>query len=204
MKGLEGKENRMTRVSIIGATGSLGRVVTNLLLDETDVELKLFARSAASLPDSDRVEKIGASVSDRQALEEAIQGADVVFASLSGNLPSMVSDIIAAMGVVGVQRIIWISSYGIYGELPGQNGQVAGILQPYRQAADILEASDLDYTILRPVWFDDSKLRSYHLIPKGEIVDSNHISRLAIADFVKELVLNPNKYIKANLAIVRD
>lgn len=194
----------MTKVTIIGATGSLGRAATNVLLEETDVNLTLFSRSAGRLPDQARVEKIGASVSDSQALEDALQGVDLVFVALSGNLPSMISDIILAMKAVGTKRIIFISSYGIYGELPGQNGRVDGILQPYRKAADILEASDLDYTILRPGWFDHSSDRSFDLIPKGEVIYANNISRLAIADFVKEVALEPSKYIKDNFGIVRD
>lgn len=193
----------MTKVTIIGATGSLGRAATKVLLEETDVNLTLYSRSAERVPDQARVEKIGASVSDSQALEDALQGADLVFVALSGNLPSMISDIIHAMKAVGSKRIIFISSYGIYGELPGQNGRVDGILQPYRKAADILEASDLDYTILRPGWFDNSSDRSYDLIPKGEVIYANNISRLAIADFVKEVALEPSKYIKDNFGIVR-
>lgn len=40
-----GREN-MTRVLIIGATGTLGSAVRQMLLDQTDDELTLFARSA--------------------------------------------------------------------------------------------------------------------------------------------------------------
>lgn len=84
--------------------------------------------------------------------------------------------------------------------MPGQNGSIAAVLRPYRQAADILEASDLDYTILRPGWFDSSSDRSYELVAKGELVYGNK----SIADFVKEVAENPKQYIKENLAIVRD
>ncbi|MGC4441305.1 NAD(P)H-binding protein, partial [Streptococcus suis] len=46
----------MTQVTIIGATGSLGRVVTKTLLEETDVHLTLFSRSADQLAYHPRVE----------------------------------------------------------------------------------------------------------------------------------------------------
>lgn len=194
----------MTKVTIIGATGSLGRAATQVLLEETDADLTLFSRSANRLADHARVTKIAAAVSDKPALERAVQGADVVFVALSGNLPSMISEIITAMQTVGSKRIIFISSYGIYGELPGQEGRVAGILQPYRKAADILEKSDLEYTVLRPGWFDNSSNRSYDLIPKGEVIHGNNISRLAIADFVKEVALHPDQYVNENFGIVRE
>lgn len=193
----------MTKVTIIGATGSLGRAATQVLLEDTDANLTLFSRSANRLSASARVTTVAASVSDRAALEGALEGADVVFVALSGNLPSMLADIIAAMKAVGTKRIIFISSYGIYGELPGQNGRVDSILQPYRKAADLLESTDLDYTILRPGWFDNASDRSYELIPKGEVIYGNTISRLAIADVVKEVALNPKQYIKGNFGIVR-
>jgi len=46
---------------------------------------------------------------------------------------------------LGPERRIFISSMAIYDEVPGQSFQAA--LRPYREAADVIEASDLDYTI---------------------------------------------------------
>ena len=192
----------MTNVTIIGASGSLGRAATQTLLNETTVNLTLMSRSIRSNQDP-RVTTIAASVFDKDALENAVRDADLVFVALSGDLPAMVKDIIAAMDATARKRIIFIASYGIYGELAGQNGQVQAVLRPYRQAADILENSDLDYTILRPGWFDNSSDTSYELIPKGEAIYGNDISRKAIADFVKEVAENPSSHVKANYGMVR-
>lgn len=192
----------MTKVTIIGASGSLGRAATQTLLNETNVDLTLMSRNVRA-DHHPRVTTIAASVFDQKALENAVREADLVFVALSGDLPAMVQAIITAMNAVGSKRIIFIASYGIYGELPGQNGQVAGILRPYRQAADLLEASSLDYTILRPGWFDNSSDTSYQLIPKGEVIYGNDISRTAIANFVKAVAENPSLYVKENLGIVR-
>lgn len=192
----------MTKVTIIGASGSLGRVATETLLNETNADLTLMSRSIRGSQDP-RVTAIAASVFDREALENAVRDADLVFVALSGDLPAMVKEIIDAMEKVKSQRLVFIASYGIYGELPGQNGQVAGVLRPYRQAADILEASSLDYTILRPGWFDNSADTSYELIPKGETIYGNEISRKAIAAFVNEVAENPSLHRKANYGMVR-
>jgi len=50
----------------------------------------------------------------------------------------------------GLKKLIFISSIGIY-DVP-----LRPVLKPYRKAADVIEASDLDYTILRPTWFTDA------------------------------------------------
>ena len=58
---------------------------------------------------------------------------------------------------------------GIYDEIPGERH--GSILDHYRNAASIIEASGLDYTILRPAWAeqpkrdwlrDDAKRRAFH------------------------------------------
>lgn len=192
----------MKKVTIIGASGSLGRAATQTLLDETDVDLTLMSRNIR-VDQNPRVTTIAASVFDQKALEDAVRDADLVLVALSGDLPCMIQEIIDAMKAVESKRIIFIASYGIYGELPGQNGQVSGVLRPYRQAADILEVSSLDYTILRPGWFDNSSDSSYELIPKGEVIYGNEISRKAIANFVKEVAEDPSLHVKENYGIVR-
>lgn len=193
----------MAKVTIIGATGSLGRVTTQTLLSETDFDLTLFSRSANHLPDYPRVQKVGASTSEASKLATAIEGSQLVFVALSGDLPKMAEQIITAMKKVGVKRLVFICSYGIYDEIAGSTGNGGGILRLYRQAADIVEASGLDYTILRPGWFDNGDDTDYQLIPKGEVIYGNTISRKAIAEVVKQIAENPHLYVKQNLGIVR-
>jgi NAD(P)H-binding len=53
---------------------------------------------------------------------------------------------------VGIKRLIFISSTGIYDEVPGE--RYGSIIEPYRKAPSIIETSGLDYTILRPAWLD--------------------------------------------------
>ena len=54
-----------------------------------------------------------------------------------------------------VARLIFITSMGIYNEIPnsigvGGNLEYNPVLRPYRDAADKIETTDLDYTIIRP------------------------------------------------------
>jgi len=42
------------------------------------------------------------------------------------------------------------------------------VLDPYRDSAAVIEASDLDYTILRPGWFTRDAAIAYRITQKGE------------------------------------
>ena len=136
----------MTRVLILGAHGQIARVAATLFQALPGVQLMLFLRRAKRLQAlaSDRVQVIEGDVLDRQALEAAMAGQDVVYANLAGPLEPMARSIVQAMNAVGLKRLIFISSMGIYDEVPGE--RYGSILDPYRQAAAVIEASDLNYT----------------------------------------------------------
>ena len=61
--------------------------------------------------------------------------------------------IVKAMHSTGIWRLIFISSRGIYQEVPGEN--YGSVLDQYRNSAAVIEASGLDYTILRSAWLND-------------------------------------------------
>jgi uncharacterized protein YbjT (DUF2867 family) len=87
-------------------------------------------------------------VLDRQALTAAMRGQDVVYANLAGAMAQQARAIVDAMPATGLKRLIFISSMGIYDEVPGETYR--SVLDPYRDSAAVIEASDLDFTILRP------------------------------------------------------
>jgi uncharacterized protein YbjT (DUF2867 family) len=65
-----------------------------------------------------------------------------------------------------VKRLIFVTSLGIYKKVPGKFGEwneaiIGADLVRYRQAADIIENSDLDYTIVRPSWLTDKEETDY-------------------------------------------
>ncbi len=74
----------------------------------------------------------------------------------------MAQNIVNAMQEAGVQRIIAISSIGIY------DTPLRAVLQPYRKLSDVIEASDPDYAILRPSWFTSSNEVDYELAKKAK------------------------------------
>ena len=183
----------MTNVLIIGATGSVGSVTRQYFLDHTDDQLTLMARNTDRLGRlSDREQAIAGSVTDEATLQTALRGQDVVFAALSGNLSGMAKSLVAAMDTAGVQRLLFIASMGIYNEIPASLGASGNLrnnpmLQGYRAAADVVEASDLNYTVIRPGWFDNGSDTDYQVTKKGEPFGGHDVSRQSIADLVVRL-----------------
>jgi len=184
----------MTRILILGAHGQIARVATQLLLDRTDAELTLYLRRAkrlSALANEDRVIVVEGDVLDTATLDAAMAGQDVVYANLSGAMAKQADAIIAAMHKANVQRLIFISSMGIYDEVPGERH--GSILDPYRQSAATIEASDLDYTIIRPAWLNDRNEIAYGTTVKGEIFANAgaSVSRKSVADLIVTLATTP-------------
>lgn len=183
----------MTNVLIIGATGSVGSVTRQYFLDHTADQLTLMARNTRRLGQlSDRERAVTGSVTDTATLKAALKGQDVVFAALSGNLAGMAKSLVTAMDETGVKRLLFIASMGIYNEIPasvGASGNLATnpMLQGYRNAADVIEASDLNYTVIRPGWFDNGNDTDYQVTKKGEPFGGHDVSRQSIADLVMRL-----------------
>lgn len=196
------------KILIIGATGSIGSKLRKTLLEKTDYELTLFSTRAGSLKiDKNREKAIAGNVFDKAQLKEAVENQDVVFAALSGNLEKMAESIVEVMKNTGVKRIIFISSMGIYNELPNSKGAIGdlpnnSILMPYRKAADVIENSGLEYTVIRPGWFDEGS-DDYEITKKGEQFSGHDISRQAIANFVSKLIEIPDYGVNESFGISR-
>ncbi|MDP4155695.1 MAG: SDR family oxidoreductase [Bacillota bacterium] len=191
----------MTNVLILGANGSVARVAIDMFLKETDVQLTLYLRNSRRLKNinSNRVQVIEGDVLDIEKLKEAMIGQDVVYANLEGQLEKMAITIVKAMDAVGIKRLIWISSMGIYDEVPGQ--KYSSILDPYRKSAEIIEASDLDYTILRPGWFTNKDEIDYEITQKGEPFKGHDVSRKSLADLILKLAAMPELEVRSSLGV---
>lgn len=189
----------MKNVIIIGASGSLAQYVIEELKEQKDVNLTLFLRDKRRLHKQNLLNStiVEGDVMDYPALKDAINGQDIIYVNLAGNLEAMAKNVVKAMQETGVKRIIAISSIGIY-ETP-----LKPVLQPYRKLADVIEASGLDYTILRPDWFTNSNEVSYQLTPKSEPERGTAISRKSIASFIGDLVDKPETHVRENLNIAK-
>ncbi|MEJ2794638.1 NAD(P)H-binding protein [Iodobacter sp. LRB] len=193
----------MTRILILGANGQLARNTTPMLLKQSDVELTLYLRRAHRIvnPDLNRVSVIEGDVLDREKLIRAMQGQDVVYANLAGEMAQQASAIIQAMHTNNLKRLIFISSMGIYNEVPGE--QYRSVLDPYRDSAALIEASDLDFTILRPGWFTHDQGVNYQLTQKGEPFLGHDVSLNSLSTLIVKLALNSTLEVRRSLGVSR-
>ncbi|MFJ2043366.1 MULTISPECIES: SDR family oxidoreductase [Paenibacillus] len=198
----------MSNVLILGASGQIARYAIELFLNETDVQLSLYLRNSSRLNhlDSDRVRVIEGDVLDFEALKKAMVGQDVVYANLNGDLEEQAKNIVEAMGATGVKRLIFITSLGIYEEIPGEFGEwnkrtIGQYLGPYRKSVDIIEASDLDYTVLRAAWLTDYDEIDYEITQKNEPFKGTEVSRKSVAALVVKLAESPELEVRRNLGV---
>lgn len=191
----------MTRILILGAHGQLARHTTPVFLRHPQVALTLYLRRAQRLtnPEPDRVSIVDGDVTDRAKLEATMPGHDVVYANLAGDMARQARSIIDAMHATGIKRLIFISAMGIYGEVPGE--RYRSVLDPYRDSAALVEASDLDYTVLRPGWFTRERGVDYRLTRKGEPFHGHDVSLDSLSDLIVKLALDPSLHVRESLGV---
>jgi len=193
----EDKSLRIRNVIILGASGNIARRVIDILVKEDDIKLTLFLRNKSRLGNQNisKCRIVEGNVLDYDQLQEALTGQDIVYANLSGDLEAMAKNIVKAMGEKGVKRLIFISSIGIY-DVP-----LRPVLKPYRKAADVIEASGHEYTILRPTWFTDADEVDYETTRKGEPEKGSVISQKSLAAFIASIIQSPEKYRRESLGV---
>ncbi|WP_410922077.1 SDR family oxidoreductase [Pseudomonas aeruginosa] len=199
----------MKNVLILGATGQIASWVVRGLGQLSGVQQTLLLRDPRKLsgaePDNARV--VIGNVLDQELLREVMAGQDIVYANLSGDdLEEQARSVIDAMQTSKVKRLIFVLSLGIYDEIPGKFGQwnhevIGEPLKYYRRAADAIEASGLDFTILRPAWLTDEDEVDYETTGKGEPFKGTVVSRRSVGDLIIHLVRNPGLNVGANLGV---
>jgi uncharacterized protein YbjT (DUF2867 family) len=179
-------------------------------LEETNHHLTLFLRDKSRLQvaDADRETVIQGDATDVRTLLSAMVDIDIVYANLAGkNIEDQAKAIMAAMDQAGVNRLIWISTLGIYDEVPGNFGKWnhqqldGGYLETYAAAARIIESSGLDYTIIRPAWLSNKDIVDYETTQKGEPFKGTEVSRKSIADFVVRLINDPTAQVRHSVGV---
>ncbi|WP_461215955.1 NAD(P)H-binding protein [Lacticaseibacillus sp. GG6-2] len=199
----------MTNVLIIGANGRVARLVRQRLLAETNAQLTLYLRQAKRLGriDPTREAVVEADANDYQALYQAMACQDIVYVNLSGKLVPMIQNIVTAMTAAKVHRLIDVTGLGLYHEVPGEFGRWveasvgSAVMADTRQAAEIIEASDLNDTLIRTAYMTDADEIDYELTAKGTPFKGTIVSRKSIADLVVKLIVNPSLYSYSSLGI---
>lgn len=194
-------------IAIIGATGNFGMPFTAKLLTNPNYQLTTISKSAENIyENSHRITAKSIDATNQKDLKKALDNQDLVFCAVSGS-----DQVVIARNLVelGPKRVLFMSVVGIYDELAKGNGDEFNLENeseqiPNRNAADIIEKSDLDYTILRCGYLIPGEEDDYTITKKGES-PKGYVSTLQSVEKVAlEIMENPKLYSKESIAITRD
>ncbi|HBU9598682.1 TPA: SDR family oxidoreductase [Staphylococcus pseudintermedius] len=196
-------------ILIVGASGQISQEAIQLLLDETNHHLTLFLRNKSKVMDinnNQRITVIEGDATDESTLIEALSDIDIVFASLAGNIDEQARAIVSAMESKNVKKLIFVTALGIYDEVPGafgkwNNENIGPYLPPYKKAADIIEQSTLDYTILRPAWLTNYDEIDYETTGKKENFKGTEVSRKSVAALGLQIIQDNSLYSKESIGV---
>ncbi len=187
------------KLIVFGATGGTGQQLVTQALAQGH-QVTAFARRPEAVTNRNpALTVVQGDILDKEAVREAVAGQDVVLSALGTRsgpavLPEGTRAILEAMKEHGVQRSLWVSSFGA-GDSLKQMGWLAqtlivkGLL---RQAIEeknaqerIIMASDGDWIIARPGGLTDGPLTGqYRVTGPGDKVGRPAISRADVADFM--------------------
>jgi uncharacterized protein YbjT (DUF2867 family) len=199
----------MKNILILGAGGQIAQWVVKTLANQPDSAVTLLLRAPKRLTGQEpaNAKVVIGNVLDKKLLKSAMAGQDIVYANLIGeDLDKLAQAVIAAMQTAGVKRLVFVLSLGIYDEVPGKFGEwnsatIGEDLKPYRRAADAIETSGLDYTIVRPAWLMDEDEVDYETTAKGQPFKGTVVSRKSVADLIAKLIANPGLYVGESLGV---
>ncbi|SDW68510.1 NAD(P)-dependent oxidoreductase [Paenibacillus sp. CF384] len=206
------------KIIVFGASGRTGQEVVRQALEQGQA-VTAFVRSPQKLNidlpgrGDAKLRYMQGDALDREAVSRAIEGHDSVVSCLGTkgfsrgeSLSEMTANLIAGMQKHDVGRISYVASAGIYKEIPGVTGFLVQlllrqVLANHRKAADALEASGLQWTIVRPLQLVNGRLRGEYLearhgVPSGK----GRISRADVAHFLLR-TLKDMTYVNQSVAL---
>lgn len=196
-----------TKVLVLGAGGAIAQHVIGFLQENKDIDLTLFARDTQQLAFLGSMSKIiSGDVLNREELTNAINGQDIVYANLAGDVDKMAKVISETMTQQGVKRLLFVTCLGVYDEVAGKFGEwnnrmIGSELERYGKATRIIEKSGLDYTVVRPSWLTDKDETDYETTQKGEPFIGTEVARKAVGAYIADVILHPEKDVKASVGV---
>lgn len=202
---------KMKRVLLLGATGTAGSAITKRLLSETGFHITLFARHASKIfSDNSRVTVIDGNASNKEELQEAMRGQDVIYSAISGiQLPEIAENIVETMDKLRIKRLIFMGAVGIYNEIPNEidgkdNVDNEPAQVPNRQAVDVVESSDLNYTILRPGYLRNGEENDFVLTIKGQSAKGYITTIPSVTKLAVQLISDESLYLRESVSVTKD
>lgn len=201
----------MKRILILGASGTFGKALVKKLSDDKEYHLTLVSRHAsACYQKSERCHVIDCDAMNEADLQQAMKSCDVVYCAISGyDLPVIAANTVSAMKTNGVRRLIFMGAVGIYNEIPVDMDDEDNVRNnpdqiPNRKAADIVENSGLDYTILRPGYLQDGDKDDFTLTFKGEQAKGYVSTIPSVVELAVRLINDDTRYLHQSVSITRN
>lgn len=199
----------MKNVLILGASGQIAQWVIRQLASDQRVNQTLLLRDPKKLTGREpaNAKLVIGNVLDKQLLKSAMTGQDIVYANLTGeDLDKQAQAVLTAMQAEGVKRLVFVLSLGIYDEVQGKfgawnNATIGEALRPFRRTAELIEASGLQYTIVRPAWLTDEDEVDYETTDKGQAFRGTVVSRRSVADLIGKVIAHPELHVGESLGM---
>lgn len=205
------------KVVIFGASGKTGLLLVEYALSKGYQVVAYIRRSKALNLSHPNLKKVIGNLDNIEKLQEAITGADACISALGGNSltkhsPAIISgidNIITSMELVGVNRLVYLSSLGV-----GESRAYMPLLIRFFIADIMLRVpladhntnekriakSKLQWTVVRPGGLNDNLISEIlnHGSEKTEIEGSPTISRANVAEFILQQ-LTEKEYINKSV-----
>lgn len=194
-------------IALIGATGKFGRLFTAKLLANPNYQLTLISKTAQNIfEDNHRITAISIDATNQKDLKKALEGQDFVYCAVSGSDQAAIARNLVE---INPKRVIYMTVVGIYNELDEDNGGEYNLDNekeqiPNRNAADIIENSDLDYTIFRCGYLIHSNEEDYIITKKGETPKGYISTFTSVEKIALEIIEDTSKYSRQNISITKD
>ncbi|MEM9488064.1 MAG: SDR family oxidoreductase [Myxococcota bacterium] len=210
------------KIGLIGATGGSGRHLVDLAM-AAGHEVTALARTPSKLADvADRIQVVRADGRDLDSLQDALAARFDAVVSIVGastlmqarkvtDLYSVTTDnLITACHATETRRLIVVSSSGVEPQ-PNDNWFYVHILKRFflgpmyedmLRMEERLEASDLDYTIVRPPYLTKGAPTEKYRVSVGTNFDDDRsLRRGDLAHFLLRAVEEPEAFLRHRVAL---
>ncbi|MFT2020405.1 NAD(P)-dependent oxidoreductase [Streptomyces sp. 796.1] len=199
------------RITLFGATGRMGQLLTQLALDAGH-EVTAYARTPGKLRITHpKLSVVAGQLDDEEAILEAVRTADAVIEGV-GSESEATRRIITAMDAAGVKRLVAVSTCSVPDPDDLPDGRLKTLVHfvktaaprayaEVRAAAQAVRASDLDWTLIRVAELNDKAASGFVKVGHyGHGTVGLSVSRADMAAFLLSQV-SDSAYVRSAPAI---
>lgn len=215
------------KILILGSTGRTGKHVLEYALAQGH-SVNVLVRDKSKVAAHPNLTIFEGTPTDASALAAAMHGCEAVLSSLNISrtsdfpwaklrtpadfLSSAMRHILAEMPNAGAKHLVLVSAFGTHETRPDMpawfrwlvdNSNIGVAYRDHERQEDLITASAVNWTILRPVGLTNNPLEAVRESVKSTPAPSLTISRRAVADFMLKIAGN-SQYFGKTLTLSAD